>query len=666
MWKPRTAGLLATWAMFFVCLTSFGAEPSGPSAALGTAERVVKASSFGFDEADATRALQAAIDSGAAKVIVDNVGKPWIVDPIALASNQEVFFEKGVEVIAKKGGFKGTTDSLFRAHLRKNVTLTGYGATLRMRRGDYAGPDYQKAEWRHVLDLRSCEHVRIRGLTLAESGGDGIYLGTAKAGVANKDIQIQDVVCEKNYRQGISVINAEDLLIEDCVLRDTAGTPPQAGIDFEPNRPDERLVNCTVRRCASENNAGGGFLVSVLPLNAASAPVSLRFENCRSVGDGPHAVAIYTGNLPDKAVRGTIEFTDCRFEASKNAGVLVGNKPAAACRLRFVRCALLDVAAANEHGAPIVFMADANAGEPLGGVAFEDCTIRDRMQRKPILLHDVTGGIGLIDLSGRLTLQTGDESKTVTITEKQLAEWVPATAIRAIPRLPLANVAIKPPVAKSKEKTASLDFARLRQTARLALYAAQGDEVVLRVRHAQVAQYGGSDATLKIISPSGSQIHQERLPFQGESDVHFRVPASGLYRLTADVGLNCLQIVSASHAVYLDGEAGPIHLMSSPGEFFFWVPAGTRRFGVRVFGEGLGEGVKASLIDPRGQVVEQGDDIAQLRQFEVNCPDGCAGEVWSVRLARPSRLCLEDHYIDLRGVPPLLAASRDAVLRIDP
>ena len=68
-----------------------------------------------FRSRDSTRALQAAINSGAAKVIVDNLGKPWIVDPITLGGDQELFFEKGTEVLAKKGSFKGTGDSLFRA-----------------------------------------------------------------------------------------------------------------------------------------------------------------------------------------------------------------------------------------------------------------------------------------------------------------------------------------------------------------------------------------------------------------------------------------------------------------------------------------------------------------------------------------------------------------------
>lgn len=665
MGKPFITRFVIAQATIVSCLVCLAAEPARQSAPQAAERKMVKASSFGFDPADASRALQSAIDSGAAKVIVENLGKPWIVDRIALASNQEIVFEKGVEVLAKKGAFKGTADSLFRAHLKKNVTLTGHGVTLRMRRSDYAGPDYKKAEWRHVIDLRSCTGVRISGLTLAESGGDGIYLGTARTGVPNKDIHIKDVVCDKNYRQGISVINAENLLIEDCVLSNTAGTAPQAGIDFEPNGPGERVVNCTLRRCVSRGNAGSGFLMALPFLTAASAPVSLRFEQCRSEGDGQTAVSIHTGNPPQKAVKGSIEFTDCVFQASKSTGVLISGKPADGCRLRLERCSFVDVAASDSRGAPIVLLAGHDATQPLGGIELADCTIRDPKPRKPMLLIDTAGGIGLKDVSGRLTLQTGTEQKTLAITEKQLAQWVPSASLRAIPRLSLANLSRKPSD-RQAWKPASLASVRLRQTARLVLYATQGDEVTLRVRHAQVAQYGGKPVPLEVTSPSGSRVHRADLPFQQETEVRFQAPATGLYRIAAEPGLNCLQVPFSSHPVCLSGEEGPIHLISTPGEFFFHVPAGTKQFGVRVCGEGLGEGVKASLVDPRGNVIEQHDDLAQLRQFEVTRPSGAGAETWSVRLARPSRLVMEDHYVDLRGVPPLLAASREGLLCATP
>ncbi len=61
---------------------------------------------WGFNEEDVTTALQSAIESGAKKVIVPNMGKDWIVRSIHLVSNQEIEFEEGVVITAKRGDFK--------------------------------------------------------------------------------------------------------------------------------------------------------------------------------------------------------------------------------------------------------------------------------------------------------------------------------------------------------------------------------------------------------------------------------------------------------------------------------------------------------------------------------------------------------------------------------
>ena len=665
MRKRCSAAMLIVPTVFLACVAE-----SGPAQVVRTAlaaadpGKTIKASAFGFDAIDSTRALQAAIDSGAAKVVIDNVGKPWIVDPITLASDQEVFFEKGTEVLARKGSFKGTSDSLFRAHLKRNITLTGYGATLRMRRDDYAGPPYKKGEWRHVLDLRSCSNVRIQGLTLAESGGDGIYLGTAARNVPNKDIHIKDVVCDKNYRQGISVINAENLLVEDCVLSNTAGTAPAAGIDFEPNAAGERLVRCTMRRCVSRNNAGGGYLLAIPGLSAASSPVSLCFERCRSTEDQRAAVLIHTGNTLEKAVRGSIEFSDCVFEGSTGPGILISNKPDGGCRLRFLRCSLLDVATGRRERAPILLTDNNDSTQPVGGVEFADCLIRDHGERKPMTLVEMAGGVGLKGIAGNLVIETGKGRASVTITEKLLADWIPVTALKAIPRMSLSGITLKPILEQSSAKPAAMAFARLRQTARLVLYATQGDEVHFRVRHMPFAKYSGHTIPLVVVSPSGRTIQRVGLPWKEDTEIRFRAPATGVYRVAADPGLNFVQVASSSHPMSLNGEEGPIHFLGTRGEFYFWVPPGTTQFGVRVCGEGLAEGVKAALVDPRGKVVEERDDVAEMRQFEVVRPAGSPGEVWSLRLSKPTRLTMEDHFVDLRGIPPLLSASREGLLGI--
>src|SRR5574344_596730 len=98
------------------------------------------------------------------------------------------------------------------------------------------------------------KNVRIEGLRFEESGGDGITIG---AGCEN--FTIRDCICDRNFRQGISVLDSENLLIEGCSLINTAGTAPASGIDFEPDGAEEKLVNCVMRDCISTNNAGTGI-----------------------------------------------------------------------------------------------------------------------------------------------------------------------------------------------------------------------------------------------------------------------------------------------------------------------------------------------------------------------------------------------------------------------
>jgi polygalacturonase len=108
---------------------------------------------------------------------------------------------------------------------------------------DYQSEEYRKAEWRMGISLRGCSDVTVEGLSIEKTGGDGVYIGATQEQPFCRDVTIRDVECVDNHRQGISVISAENLLIENCLFAKTDGTAPQAGIDLEPNGPDERLVN---------------------------------------------------------------------------------------------------------------------------------------------------------------------------------------------------------------------------------------------------------------------------------------------------------------------------------------------------------------------------------------------------------------------------------------
>ena len=359
--RTRYAKAFLTLALTIATQVASAAAPDPQAIAEVRAGKraVAHASWWGFQPEESTAALQAAIDSGAKKVVVEKMASPWIVDQLRLASDQELFFEAGAEVLAKQGAFHGAADSLFSAANKKNIKLIGPGATLRMRRADYDSADYTHAEWRHVLKFHGCTRITIEGLTLAESGGDGIYLGAGSGGAPCKDVVIRDVICDRNYRQGISVISAENLLIERCVLKDTAGTPPAAGIDFEPNLANERLVNCVMRDCTIENNQGYALHVYAPNLDGTSQPLSIRVENCVTRGTNARSASIVVSSGPKGPVKGLIELINCRFEDTGTTAITIASTTPRGVRLRMVDCTLADPA---EQGVYPVDLGPAPAG----------------------------------------------------------------------------------------------------------------------------------------------------------------------------------------------------------------------------------------------------------------------------------------------------------------
>jgi hypothetical protein len=233
---------------------------------------------WGFNAADSTEALQKAFDSKAETIIIGPAQGKWISRPLFLGSGKKIVFLPGTVLEAKRGEFLGRGDSLITVSDAENVVLSGYGAGLKMHKKDYQKKPYEKAEWRMAVSVRSSKNVVIEGLAIRESGGDGIYLGTGKA-LFSENIIIRDCIIEDNHRQGISVISVKGLLIENCIIRGTSGTPPQAGIDFEPNRTTHFLQDIIVRNCLIEKNRGAGVLVSCQNLKENPADISIVVEN---------------------------------------------------------------------------------------------------------------------------------------------------------------------------------------------------------------------------------------------------------------------------------------------------------------------------------------------------------------------------------------------------
>ncbi|QDU79868.1 Pectate lyase superfamily protein [Polystyrenella longa] len=380
---------------------------------------------WGFDPVDSTEILQAAINSPAKKLIVPNLGETWIVRPITLRGDLELVFEPGTLVMAKRGEFKGGGDSLFSARDAKNLTIRGYGATWRMWKRDYQNPPYVKAEWRMGLALRGCHDVLVEGLQIESSGGDGIYIDNGSEQTFSDGITIRDCICLDHHRQGMSVISAKNLLVENCVFAKTGGTPPEAGIDFEPDGPDQCFINCVVRNCVFQDNSGHQILVYLKPMTRDSQPVDIRFENCVSrMGEAGMQksdfldlntsgwAGIAVGAIKDDGPQGKIEFINCSTENTGKEGIKVFDKSASSAEVIFQNCKVKNswVSRHQEFGGPrvpiLIQVRRPSYTERPGGIDFIQCMVNDTIHAPTLRFDQEKSEYGLYDVEGTIYVRS--------------------------------------------------------------------------------------------------------------------------------------------------------------------------------------------------------------------------------------------------------------------
>ena len=551
---------------------------------------------WGFDGEDSTRFLQAAIDSRVPRLVVDRMEGPWFTSPLRGVSDQEIFFEPGSEVRAKRGAYRGKGECLLRFPKCENVRLSGYGATLSMWHADYMQPPYEKSEWRHAVSVLSSRNVVIEGLTIASSGGDGIYLGCCDAKFPrNLDVVIRDVLCHDNHRQGISVISAENLLIENTVMRETHGTPPAAGIDFEPNHPDEVLKNCVMRNCLTVNNEGAGYTTWAGQLNAQSEPLDIRFENCTAFGDRT-SFHFATDSRRGRDVGGRVVLRNCSFEKPRGQAVSLRENRFGSLRYDISDCVIVQTNATGREVRTCMGETWKRINLPLqGDPDFSIPRVSD-----PDLAH------------------------------AEVFDAAPGESVRLQPM-------------------------RARHRATYLVYADRARTLHFAGAQCRVGRYAPSAKPIRMTSLAGARIAEIPLPGFSPAGFSFDAPAAGFYRMSLDLGSVAFALTSTDAPVALDLTDAAQGLVSSAGSMWFSVPKGTRRFALYVSGEGA-EKVHVALHMPQGVQVWNQDRISNWSKAVVTAPP--AG-LWRIRAQRPTEGCFEDARYDLAGIPGFLFLSPD-------
>ena len=294
-------GGLLTAALLFGGLARWDHAFAAPGCAKPPASSLVvdvrQTGAMGDGRTDDTAALQAAFDkvggTGGTVLVPDGT---YMVD--AVSNERRLKIRKDTTLKLSPGAtIKSIPNGALNYSLLTianvaNVTVSG--GTLE---GDRAQHTDKAGEWGMGLMIgEGAKNVTVSGVTSKEMWGDGFYVATAQ------NVTFCSVISDHNRRQGLSVIEVDQLEVASSVFSNTQGTRPSAGIDFEPDNVEQRISNVRVHNSKFLNNKGPGILVAgkkgvsliskleitenlfvgALPLKIEYSPDVLQSQICRN------------------------------------------------------------------------------------------------------------------------------------------------------------------------------------------------------------------------------------------------------------------------------------------------------------------------------------------------------------------------------------------------
>jgi len=221
---------------------------------------------------DVSAAVQAAINSAETpdSAIYFPQGTYLLNSEVLLVSESRVYGDGiGATTIKAGDGFE-LSGRLFDTFRRDNITIEGIKFD-----GNIAGQTgYVPASDNGVsaIIIRSSKNITIRNCYFQEFGKDGVFMFETPPAKTNERINIQDCEFDTIYRNGISVISGEDIVISGNTFFDSntvalASVTVGDGIRIEPDSSTEYTINCTISNNTFKDQHGG---VNVYNENAST------------------------------------------------------------------------------------------------------------------------------------------------------------------------------------------------------------------------------------------------------------------------------------------------------------------------------------------------------------------------------------------------------------
>lgn len=381
----------------------------------GVKEKLVQiAGELEWDADDATKCIQEALDDGATTVVLEDRGQPWRVKTIAMKSNQRLLLKKGVRILQDKVSVQLKEKCpMISIKGAENVIIEGEGdnyigkfATIEERNkfsSDYGGDGILISGSRNVL---------IKNVTVGANTQDGVCLGGN--GADTRNIYLDNVVLENNYRQAMSVCNAMGLYCRKVTFASTIGGDPMCGIDFEGNFETEANTDCYFFDCVFKDNAGAAVFWSA----SSYYPVTAYFKRCRFLPQRNYMqinifarCGVYMG--PNIKAPGHIIFEDCEMETRlSSVPVRIENSNLFDVTIRNFKVRQLPAEEGEAGNSPIVinlgreyrYFANWKDYDKSGSITVDGMEVEGFKGYDFIDIRDRTGGYSVRGISGNAVM----------------------------------------------------------------------------------------------------------------------------------------------------------------------------------------------------------------------------------------------------------------------
>ena len=256
---------------------------------------------------DNTTLMQQAINAAQGKVlIIDGAEQPYRCNQLTLNSNS-IYVCEPTTVI--KANDTWINSDLWQAPLidfRKitNVKWLGNGATITMNK-----PQTPTVEHAHCMGTRGASNIYIENMILSNASGDGFYIDQYDEDTTNtpsSNVTINNIYCNNNARQGMSIVSGYNLSIKNSVFANTVGLAPQSGLNIEPELRSPNMRNIKISNCDFINNQYSGLVMSGSAINPTT-PFEVFVTDCSFTGAN---IGININNFPDGVV-GSVKINNC-------------------------------------------------------------------------------------------------------------------------------------------------------------------------------------------------------------------------------------------------------------------------------------------------------------------------------------------------------------------